>query len=428
MIKGLKKIKPLQLLARVALISFTFSLLLGLSACVKGLPGETSGSEQSQVEKSLKRFRRQFVGPFDTVTDLIAYTPSEEAFNAFADVVQERLQYYSDLFTIYDSEDLTASKLHESAPGRQEESMAKVTASAPSVAAELTHQERSLKVGEKAAYAGRGEKRRGANLREINAEAAAGPVLADPEVFELVRRGKELSLQVESFNVALGPVTFLWHEAMEKAQIQPEKASLPSETELKKAAAHCQPSDIILDGEAGTVFLKDKDMRLDFGGFAKGYAVERIAEELSASGEVHALISVGGNLRSIGSRPDGQAWQVGVLDPRGKNGETLDHYALEQGALVTSGVYERFFTVEGVRYHHIIDPATLYPSKPYVSISVSALDSGLADALSTALFGKSVDEGKKLAESFGVSVLWLMADGSIVKTERWPACDPQKQG
>ena len=167
MIKGLKKIKLLQLLARVALISFTFSLLLGLSACVKGLPGETSGSEQSQVEKSLKRFRRQFVGPFDTVTDLIAYTPSEEAFNAFADVVQEHLQYYSDLFTIYDSEDLTASKLHESAPERQEESMAKVTASAPSVAAELTHQERSLKVVEKAAYEGRGGKRRVAILIEI---------------------------------------------------------------------------------------------------------------------------------------------------------------------------------------------------------------------------------------------------------------------
>lgn len=426
MIKGLKKIKPLQFLARVLLISFSFSLLLGLSACVKGIPGETSGSEQSQVEKSLKRFRRQFVGPFDTVTDLIAYTPSEESFNAFADVVQERLQYYSDLFTIYDSEDLTASKLHES-PERQEESMAKVTASAPSVTAELTHQEQSLKVGGQAAYAGSGEKRRGANLREINAEAADGPVLADPEVFELMHRGKELSLQVKSFNVALGPVTLLWHEAMEKAQMQPEKASLPSETELKKAAAHCQPSDIILDEEAGTVFFKDKDMRLDFGGFAKGYAVERIAEELSASGEVHALISVGGNLRSIGSRPDGQSWQVGVLDPRGKNGETLDRYALEQGTLVTSGVYERFFTVEGVRYHHIIDPATLYPSKPYVSISVSALDSGLADALSTALFGKSVDEGKRLAESFDVSVLWLMADGSIVKTERWPACDPQKQ-
>lgn len=427
MIKGLKKIKPLQFLARVVLISFSFSLLLGLSACVKGLPGETSGLEQSQVEKSLKRFRRQFVGPFDTVTDLIAYTPSEESFNAFADDVQERLQYYSDLFTIYDSEDLTASKFHESQE-RQEESMAKVTVSAPSVTAELTHQEQSLKVGEKAAYAGRGEKRRGANLREINAEAAAGPVLADPEVFELVRRGKELSLQVNSFNVALGPVTLLWHEAMEKARIKPEKASLPSETELKKAAAHCHSSDIILDEKAGTIFFKDKDMRLDFGGFAKGYAVERIAGELSASGEVHALISVGGNLRSIGSRPDGQAWQVGVLDPRGKNGETLDHYALEQGALVTSGIYERYFTVEGVRYHHIIDPATLYPSKPYISISVSALDSGLADALSTALFGKSVDEGKKLAESFGVSVLWLMADGSIVKTERWPACDPQKQG
>ena len=427
MIKGLKKIKPLQFLARVVLISFSFSLLLGLSACVKRLPGETSGLEQSQVEKSLKRFRRQFVGPFDTVTDLIAYTPSEESFNAFADDVHERLQYYSDLFTIYDSEDLTASKFHES-PERQEESMAKVTVSAPSVTAELTHQEQSLNVGEQAAYAGREEKRRGANLREINAEAAEGPVLADPEVFELVRRGKELSLRVHSFNVALGPVTFLWHEAMEKAQMQREKASLPSETELKKAAAHCQPSDIILDEEAGTVFFKDKDMRLDFGGFAKGYAVERIAEELSASGEVHALISVGGNLRSIGSRPDGQPWQVGVLDPRGKNGETLDHYALEQGALVTSGIYERYFTVEGVRYHHIIDPVTLYPSKPYVSISVSALDSGLADALSTALFGKSVDEGKKLAESFGVSVLWLMADGSIVKTERWPACDPRKQG
>lgn len=427
MIKGLKKIKPLQFLARVVLISFSFSLLLGLSACVKGLPGETSGLEQSQVEKSLKRFRRQFVGPFDTVTDLIAYTPSEESFNAFADDVHERLQYYSDLFTIYDSEDLTASKFHES-PERKEESMAKVTVSAPSVTAELTHQEQSLNVGEQAAYAGREEKRRGANLREINAEAAEGPVLADPEVFELVRRGKELSLRVNSFNVALGPVTFLWHEAMEKAQMQREMASLPSETELKKAAAHCQPSDIILDEEAGTVFFKDKDMRLDFGGFAKGYAVERIAEELSASGEVHALISVGGNLRSIGSRPDGHPWQVGVLDPRGKNGETLDHYALEQGALVTSGIYERYFTVEGVRYHHIIDPVTLYPSKPYVSISVSALDSGLADALSTALFGKSVDEGKKLAESFGVSVLWLMADGSIVKTERWPACDPQKQG
>ena len=376
--KGLKKIKLLPFLARVLLITFSFSLLLGLNACAKVPQSATSGSEQSKAEKSLKRFRRQFVGPFDTVTDLIAYTPSEESFNAFADIVQERLQYYSDLFTIYD-------------------------------------------------YVGQVEKRRGANLREINAEAANKPVLADPEVFELVRRGKKLSLQLESFNVALGPVTLLWHEAMEQAKMQPEKASLPQEAELKKAAAHCDPGDIILDEKARTIFFKDKEMRLDFGGFAKGYAVERIAEELLASGEVHALISVGGNLRSIGSRADGQPWQVGVLDPRSKNGGTLDHFALEQGALVTSGIYERYFTLEGVRYHHIIDPATLYPSKPYISISVSALDSGLADALSTAFFSKSVEEGKKLADTFGVSVLWLMADGSIVKTGQWPSCAPKKQ-
>jgi thiamine biosynthesis lipoprotein len=121
-------------------------------------------------------------------------------------------------------------------------------------------------------------------------------------------------------------------------------------------------------------------MRLDVGAIAKGYAAEQVAAIAEQNGFTNGLISVGGNVRAIGIRGDGELWKVGVQNPYDPDGEDITNVNLTDVSLVTSGVYERFYTVDGKRYHHIIDPETLYPAAYFLSVSILC-PIGLADAL-----------------------------------------------
>ena len=164
--------------------------------------------------------------------------------------------------------------------------------------------------------------------------------------------------------------------------------------------------------------ISDPAASLDVGALGKGYATERAADYLREDGAESYVLNVGGNIRIIGAKPDGSGWVTGIRDPSGAEKDFAISLRLQDTACVTSGVYERYFVVDGQRYHHIIDKDTLYPAGDFASLTVLTKDSGLADALSTALFCMSYEQGLALAEQLeGVEVLWIFPDGGIKYTQ-----------
>ena len=213
----------------------------------------------------------------------------------------------------------------------------------------------------------------------------------------------------------------IWHKYRELGLADPEYAAVPSAEELYRAGEHTDIDQMVLDPNASTVYLADPEMSLDVGAIAKGCAVELTARKMEAQGVDSLLMSIGGNLRSIGRKGDGTPWRAGVPNPdlsaKQQNLAVID---LTDASLVTSGSYQRYYTVDGQQYHHIIDPETLYPAEHHWAVSVWTADSGLADALSTALFVMSLDEGKALVEGWpGVEALWVQKDGTLEYSSGW---------
>ncbi len=157
-------------------------------------------------------------------------------------------------------------------------------------------------------------------------------------------------------------------------------------------------------------------MRLDVGAVAKGYATERVADELKEMGMENGLMSSGGNIKSIGAPdlPDKKDWGVGITDPLNPQ-QTLQGRVLTltgEESVVSSGDYERYFTYEGKRYHHLIDPHTFLPGEQFAQVTVITGDSGVADFMSTTLFLLPYEEGARVAEELDLAVIWVEKDGT----------------
>lgn len=311
-----------------------------------------------------KRFQTQFFDLFDTVTTFTSYASSQEEFQARADRVYSLLKEYHQLCDIY----------HEY-PGRN-------------------------------------------NLKTINDRGSVEPVQTDERLIQLLIFSREMYQETEQqMNPAMGSVLELWHACREAGTIHPEQAVLPDPAALEQAAEHMDFSHVWIDPEASTVFLEDPALRLDLSAVAKGYAAEQAALLLEAEG-CAGLLNLGGNVRTVGRRPDAP-WQVGVQDPFQPE-ELLEALPLEDASLVTSGTYQRYYVVDGVRYHHLIDPDTLMPGRDYASVTVRCRDSGRGDALSSGLFCLSLEEGLRLVEGLpDTEALWILPDGSRVSSSGW---------
>lgn len=256
------------------------------------------------------------------------------------------------------------------------------------------------------------------NLCTVNRLAGGDPVKVDKRLIEFLKYAKELySLTDGEMNIMLGSVLKIWHEARTLALDSPEQAEVPTLEELQDAYRHTDISLLEIDEEAGTVRITDPEASIDVGALGKGYATEMVARFLEQEGAYSYVLNIGGNIRTVGSRPDGTGWSTGIKDPDDPQGALARKLNLKDTACVTSGNYERFYSVDGVRYHHIIDKDTLFPAENYASVTVITPDSSLADALSTALFCMTVEEGKALAEKLGnVEVLWIMDNGEQIAT------------
>ena len=248
------------------------------------------------------------------------------------------------------------------------------------------------------------------NIYTINHSETS--VEVDREIIDMLKFSKEMyDLTGGQVNVAMGSVLSLWHDARTEGLNNPEKAQIPDFSKLSEAFGHTSIDDIVLG--TNSVEIKDKKVKLDVGAVAKGYATEQVALWMEKEGIIGYLLNVGGNIRIVGKRPDGKKWQIGLENPDGDDENPYTEYLeLEKMCIVTSGSYQRFYTVNGKDYHHIIDPDTLMPAKGYKMVSIITKDSGVADALSTALFCMDYDEGNAIIDSMkDAYAMWVLEDG-----------------
>lgn len=259
------------------------------------------------------------------------------------------------------------------------------------------------------------------NLCTVNelVDGAHRTVTVDRRIIDLLLYAKEMYQTTGGMmNVAMGSVLSLWHNYRAIGMDTPEKASLPPMEQLRKAAEHTDIEKMVVDEENNTVTLTDPKMKLDVGAIAKGYATEQVAKAMEQKGLSGYILNVGGNVRAIGARGDGSDWTIGIENPDG--GDYFAYLNLNGMSVVTSGSYQRFYYVEGKPYHHIIHPDTLMPAEGYLSVSVLCKDSGMADALSTALFCMPQKEGLALIEPLdNVEALWVTTEGKKTTSSGW---------
>ena len=327
-----------------------FIVLAAILAAGCAVP-QTKG--EAKGEK--KQYQVTNLDLFDTVTTVIGYAETEEEFKEITGDIYAGLEKYHKLFDIYNDYEVN-------------------------------------------------------NIKTINEQAGVAPVKVDREIIELLLAGKEYyHITGGKVNIAMGSVLALWHEAREKGIKEPQNASLPDEAALKEASLHCRIEDVIIDEEASTVYLIDSQLRLDVGAIAKGWAAGQVCKEVPEG----FLVSVGGNVCTTGPKPGGIPWIVGIQAPWGEHSEYVHALYVNQESVVSSGDYQRYYIVDGKNYHHLINPETLYPENRWKEVSVVCEDSGLADALSTALFLLPKEEGQKLLDEYDACACWIVSESEI---------------
>ena len=253
------------------------------------------------------------------------------------------------------------------------------------------------------------------NLCTLNRKAGKEAIELDDRLIDFLLYAKELCTKTSGeMNVMMGSVLRLWHSFREEAE---GKGTVPAESRLNEAALHTSIELLEINEAEKTARIADPDAAIDVGAVGKGYVAEIIASRLYALGKESYVLNIGGNIRIIGNKPNGDGWVTGIKDP-----ENLSSYAmkltLSDTSCVTSGDYERYVEVDGIKYHHIIDKDTLMPANYFRSVTVICRDSALADALSTALFCMNYEDGKSLVQSMqGVEAVWICPGGEIYATE-----------
>ena len=330
-----------------------------LLAAVLAIPAAVSADPQ--------RYTYTFYGTFDTVMTLIGYADSQEQFDRAAALCESEFRRLDALYTPY---------LHS---------------------------------------------KDGNNLWSLNNGAWKEPMKVEPDLMSLLVFCRDLQEKYPgAVNIAMGRVLNLWHEARLAAEDNPSEAKVPDPEALAEAAEHCDINDLVLDEEAGTVFYRDSKLRLDLGAVAKGYAAGLVERKLAELLPAFCL-NAGGNIVLHGAPYNSRkTWRTGIQNPDallyGDN-TTLGTVDRTDGCIVTSGDYQRYFTVDGMRYHHIIDPVTLQPARSVRAVTIICEDSGLADFLSTTCIILPYEESRDLVLSLdGVEALWVLPDGMVIQT------------
>jgi len=309
-------------------------------------------------QTTYEKYQHYFFGTFDTIITLIGYTESAEEFETYAQLAESEMIRYHEIFDQYNAYDGVD------------------------------------------------------NLYSLNLNAPNGPSPADGELISLLMQiGDWQSLYGTGTNPAMGSVLRLWHDARTAGTYVPDPEALAA------AAEHMDYADVLINETAQTVQYADPELKLDLGAVAKGYAAQKVAEKLREAGLSSFILNAGGNVVCGDAPLDGRSqWTVAVEDVDGFS--TRLKLGLKNLSIVTSGDYQRYYEVDGSRYHHLIDPATLYPAAHMRAVSIIHPDSGLADFLSTAAFLLPYEESRALIESIPeAEATWLLADGTEYYTD-----------
>lgn len=311
----------------------------------------------SNSAKAKEKYKTSFLDLFDTASTVIAYDNSQEEFDRNYQRFYDELKTYDELFDIY--------KEYEG-----------VT-----------------------------------NLYNVNKLAGKSPVKVDPKIIDMLTYGMEIySFTKGKVNICMGAVLELWHNERDYGIANPEEAKLPDMSKLKEASKHTDINNLVIDKNNNTVYFKDPEMKLDVGAIAKGYAVQQISNWAQNNLWTSAAISIGGNVSTFGYKnDDGQTkWTIGIENPDTTSDDFLLKLNITDECIVTSGDYQRYYTVDGKKYCHIINPETLMPSEYMASVSVICKDSSFGDAMSTALFNMTIEDGKNLVDSLdGIEAVWV---------------------
>lgn len=231
------------------------------------------------------------------------------------------------------------------------------------------------------------------NIAEINRNAGIKPVVAAPETITLLNEGIVFSKKTNGiFDPTIGPLVKAWN-------IGTEYAAVPSLDTIQKACALINFRNVVVNQSNRTIFLTQKDMKLDLGAIAKGYAADEIVNILKAHTIKRGIIDLGGNIFAYGEKASGKPWTVGIKNPEVEHGEPILSIPVKNTSVVTSGIYERFFESNGKRYHHILDPRTGFPAEnDLLSVTIISPVSMIADALSTSVFLLGREKGMMLVE------------------------------
>ncbi len=304
----------------------------------------------SCTTKKLKRYQKTaYEAGFNTFISLLGYSDREETFNDYFKMLDEEFRKYNQYFDIYNN------------------------------------------------YEGIN------NLKTINDNAGIKEVIIDKELFDFLKFAKSIVKKTSpAFDISSGALLKLWHDYREDGKSLNEDnllGDVPPSEELEIKKQLFSIDKLILDENKSSAYLSDKEFSLDVGGIAKGYAASKVAEKLKKAGLKSAAIDAGGNIKLIGSKPDG-LWRVGIVNPDASP-SAINFDLKEDMTLVTSGDYQNYYKAKDNKiYHHIINLNSGYPLDLYHSVSIITYDSGLADALSTSLFNLSIEDGKKLIKQF----------------------------
>ena len=247
------------------------------------------------------------------------------------------------------------------------------------------------------------------DISRINAAAGSSVEVSDTAI-ELLKKGIEFGeLTDGAFDITIAPLVELW-------DIKNNPGNVPSEADITDALSHVNYKNIVIDGN--TVKLTDHKSAIDLGGIAKGYMADQLKDYLLREGVTSAIINLGGNVLTIGKKPDGKNFNIGIQKPFDEQNATITSVSVKDSSVVTSGSYERYFEVDDTIYHHILNTETGYPcDNGLLSVTILSKKSIDGDALSTACFALGLEEGQKLIESLeDIDAIFVTQDYEIIDT------------
>ena len=241
----------------------------------------------------------------------------------------------------------------------------------------------------------------------INKNAGVSPVKVDKELIELIERSVAISKFTDgAFDISFASMDRIW-------KFDGSVTVMPSIEKVNASVEKVGFENIVINKQKNTVFLKNKGMKIGFGGIGKGYAADKAKELLKSKGVLGGIINASGDLTTWGKQSNGDSWQVGIKNPLNKN-KVFALFPIENRAVVTSGNYEKYIMINGKRYTHIINPKTGYPSQGIMSVSVFAPKAELADALATSIFVMGKEKGLHLVNQITtVDCIIVTDDGKI---------------